>query len=87
MYAPIMPAVGQVVKSLKGHDEERLYIIAAVLSAEFVLCVDGKYRKLTNPKTKRYKHLKAVGEAPIEFTESLKDSDVRKALKKFSEGK
>ena len=82
-----MPAVGQVVKSLKGHDEERLYIIAAVLSGEFVLCVDGKYRQLNKPKTKRFKHLKVLGELPIEFTERLLDSDVRKALNEFSQGK
>lgn len=86
-YAPIKPAVGQVVKSLMGHDEGRLYIIAAVLGAEFVLCVDGKYRTLDKPKTKRYKHLKAVGESSLEFTAGLKDSDVRKALSGFSESK
>ena len=83
MYAPIKPAVGQVVKSLKGHDAGRLYIIAAVLSAEFVLLVDGKYRTLSKPKTKRYKHLKTVGESSVEFTKRLLDSDVRKAIAKF----
>ena len=83
MYAPIKPTVGQVVKSLKGHDADRLYIIAAVLSNEFVLLVDGKYRTLSKPKTKRYKHLKTVGESPLEFTEGLLDSDVRKAIAKF----
>ena len=83
MYAPIKPAVGQVVKSLKGHDAGRLYIIAAVLSAEFVLLVDGKYRTLSKPKTKRYKHLKAVGESDLEFSEKLLDAEVRKAVSEF----
>lgn len=62
MYALENPKVGQVVVSRMGHDKQRVYLIVAVLGGDFVLCADGKYRTLDNPKPKRLKHLGLVGE-------------------------
>lgn len=73
--------VGNVVKSLKGHDTGRVYLVVAVLNADFVLLADGKYRKLDYPKQKRIKHLELLGEGqPVE---GVKDSDIRKICKLF----
>ena len=73
--------VGNVVKSIKGHDAQRLYLVIAVLNADFVLLCDGKYRKLDNPKQKRVKHVELLSEET--FTDVKLDSDVRTALKRF----
>lgn len=54
--------VGYVVKSLKGHDAGRVYLVVAVLNADFVLLSDGEYRKLDNPKQKRIKHVELLSD-------------------------
>lgn len=72
--------VGNVVKSIKGHDAQRLYLVIAVLNADFVLLCDGKYRKLDNPKQKRVKHVELLSEET--FTDVKLDSDVRAVLKR-----
>lgn len=76
---------GFIVKSLKGHDEGRLYMVAAVVNESFVLLVDGKYRKIDNPKQKRIKHLEVVGKANG-LPSQPKDSDIRKICKSHMEG-
>ncbi len=86
MYAPTNPTVGTVVESRAGHDEKRVYLVAAVVGEDFVLCVDGEYRKLSNPKQKRCKHLKPIGAVSEETMEKLKsgkltDAAIRKVLK------
>lgn len=53
---------GSIVKSLKGHDTGRIYLVVAALNDDFVLVCDGKYRKTDNPKQKRKKHLELIGE-------------------------
>ena len=72
--------VGNVVKSIKGHDAQRLYLVIAVLNADFVLLCDGKYRKLDNPKQKRVKHVELLSEET--FTDVKLDSEVRAVLKR-----
>ena len=72
--------VGNVVKSIKGHDAQRLYLVIAVLNADFVLLCDGKYRKLDNPKQKRVKHVELLSEET--FTDVKFDSEVRAVLKR-----
>ena len=67
---------GLIVKSLKGHDQGRSYVILSVVSADFVLLVDGKYRKLENPKLKRVKHVEVIGEAVL--PEKLTDKAIYK---------
>lgn len=69
--------------SLKGHDTGRKYVIIKAASADFVLCCDGKYRKLDNPKLKRLKHIKLIER--VSLTEETKDSDLRKILKNIGD--
>lgn len=54
-----------VVISRMGHDAGRVYVVTARVNEDFVLVVDGKYRKLDNPKLKRVKHVKPVGESDV----------------------
>lgn len=71
---------GSIVKSLKGHDTGRVYLVLDVLNADFVLLVDGEYRKLDNPKQKRLKHVEILSEEKHDF---VSDCNVRKICKQF----
>lgn len=71
---------GYVVKSLKGHDANRIYLVLAVLSADFILLADGQYRKIENPKQKRIKHVKILSEQRHDFE---CDSDIRKICRQY----
>ncbi len=76
---------GIVVKSLKGRDKDRLFMVLYKADADFAMVCDGQLRKLAKPKKKRCKHLAAM---PYELEQCLalyeekrlKDSDVRSAL-------
>ncbi|MDO5022013.1 MAG: KOW domain-containing RNA-binding protein [Eubacteriales bacterium] len=79
---------GIVVKSQKGRDKGRLFMVLYQVDADFVMVCDGKLRKLDKPKKKRCKHLTAL---PYEMEQHLalyaanrlKDSDIRKELDKI----
>ena len=74
--------VGQVVKSVAGHDKGDLLVIAGFEKTKVLVC-DGKHRKLEKPKCKNPKHL--------EVTEMFLDEDsmatnkmLRKTLNKIA---
>ena len=48
--------VGQVVRSLAGHDKGELMVIAGFENNRVLVC-DGKHRKLEKPKCKNPRHL------------------------------
>ncbi len=75
MYALKIPCLGAIVISKAGHDKGRAYIVTKVVSDEFVFCCDGEYRKVANPKRKRFKHL-----LPIGFSKEVASSVVEKKL-------
>ena len=70
---------GSIVKSLKGHDTGRVYLVLARLNENFVLVADGKYRKTENPKQKRIKHLEFIADA--EIGTDVTDCALRKVCK------
>lgn len=80
-------AIGQVVKSKAGRDKDRLFLVLDIIDSENVFIVDGKLRKLENPKKKKVKHL-VVYNKIIEDLQNAKDekividnSYIRKLLK------
>jgi ribosomal protein L14E/L6E/L27E len=52
--------VGQVVRSVAGHDKNRFYLVVELRGEEKALIADGKRRKLEKPKLKNTKHLGAT---------------------------
>lgn len=76
-----------IVFSLAGHDRGRAYIVLKTDGA-FALLIDGRTRKLTNPKRKNLKHLCLGKAGTAELAEWLTagkatDSAIRKELAKF----
>lgn len=49
--------VGDIVKSLSGHDKNRLFIVVSIDKNGYLAIIDGRYRKRDNPKLKNPKHL------------------------------
>lgn len=49
--------IGQIVKSTKGRDKGRFFIVVGVINKEYLLIADGDIRKIDKPKKKKMKHL------------------------------
>ncbi len=76
-----------VVFSLAGHDKGREYVVLRT-DGSYALIVDGKTRKLTNPKRKSLKHLCLGKTGSAELADALiagkaTDSAIRKELAIF----
>ena len=76
-----------VVFSLAGHDKGREYVVLNT-DGSYALIVDGKTRKLTNPKKKSLKHLCLGKSGSEELAGALRagkatDSAIRKELAKY----
>ena len=52
--------VGDVVKSISGHDQNRLFIVVGIDKNGFLAIIDGRYREKSKPKLKNPKHLVKV---------------------------
>jgi len=82
-----LPERCQVVKSVKGRDKGKFYMVFDHLDAQFVLTVDGSSRKINKPKKKKVKHLSPESvclegiREKLEEGLSLTDAEVRRALK------
>ena len=78
---------GSVVLSKKGRDKGRVFVVLYILGADYVMICDGDLRKVDHPKKKKRLHLSSLPVMLPELTALadkglLKDSDVRKALRK-----
>ena len=79
-------SVGNVVISVAGRDKGRTYLVVSV-NENKVLVVDGRARKVNNPKRKNVKHLKMVSVATnklairIQNGESVGNERVYRAIK------
>ena len=72
--------VGMVVRSIAGHDKGDLMIVVGV-DGEYAYVSDGKLRKVSKPKKKKFKHLQ--GSYDIYEGDLSQDYMVRKALTKY----
>ena len=52
--------VGDIVMSLSGHDQNRIFIVVGIDKNGYIAIIDGRYREKTKPKLKNPKHLKVV---------------------------
>ena len=74
--------IGQVVKSIAGHDKGDLMVIAGFEKTKVLVC-DGKHRKLEKPKCKNPKHLEET-EMFLEKDSMATDKMLRKTLNKIA---
>ncbi|NTW05719.1 MAG: RNA-binding protein [Peptococcaceae bacterium] len=80
---------GRLVISVAGRDKGHTYLVLRRLDHSNVLVVDGITRKVTKPKCKNIKHLKAHWELDVNIKEKVDkglrvtDSDVQKIIRDF----
>lgn len=83
--------VGRVVYSRAGRDQNRAFMILAVIDESYVLLVDGDLHRVETPKRKNAKHLSMTRRSVPEVKEMLErgeypeNHDIRKALKRILE--
>ena len=76
---------GQLVKSKAGRDKNKIFIIIHI-EGEYLYLVDGKLRRLENPKKKKIKHIQPINEIASEIESKIindrkmTNADIRKAL-------
>lgn len=75
---------GQVVRSKKGRDEGKVYIIIEIIDDDLLLLVDGKLRKLDRPKKKKVKHLYIYKDVIDTEVSDFSDIYIRKKLLPYS---
>lgn len=63
--------IGQVVRSIKGRDKDRAFIVVGVIDDQHVLISDGDLRRIDKPKKKKLKHLKSFNIASDEIRECV----------------
>ncbi|MGN1235580.1 MAG: RNA-binding protein [Christensenellaceae bacterium] len=79
-------AVGDVVVSISGRDEGRVYLVVKT-EENFIWGSDGNFRRLANPKKKKWKHIKPLSASSPSIGEKLKsgkqvfDSEIYSALR------
>ena len=81
--------VGQVVKSKAGRDKDKLFVVLDIVDKSYVMVVDGKLRKLENPKKKKIKHLSLYNSIIDELSDKkaskeMNNSYIRKVLVPFN---
>lgn len=81
--------VGHVVKSKAGRDKDKLFVVLGIVDENYVMIVDGKLRKLENPKKKKIKHLSLYNSIINDLSEkkankTVNNAYIRKVLAPFN---
>jgi large subunit ribosomal protein L14e len=91
MVSEMKPKLGQVVKALRGRDQESFAVIVGIIDEKFVKIADGDKRKFDQPKKKNVLHLEYTNFVSTEVASSLQETGrvtngkLRFALLKFLE--
>ena len=75
--------VGNLAKSIAGHDKDQFYVIVREES-EYVYLADGKERTLERPKRKNKKHIQPIYYDTEKVPEMKRNEEIKRAIKLFS---
>jgi len=78
--------VGDIVESLQGRDLGVRYLIIDIDKKGYCSLINGKHRKIGNPKIKNSKHLSFVNNAQDLMTKlqgHITDSELYKLIQKY----
>ena len=73
-----------VVRSVAGHDKGDIYCVLLCENG-FALLVNGKTKKLTNPKRKSVKHLEVLPGTQLCDADFQSDKRIRRLLREIAE--
>ncbi|MDE5767770.1 MAG: KOW domain-containing RNA-binding protein [Oscillospiraceae bacterium] len=76
---------GMIVRAIAGKEQDQ-FLLVTRQDGNFVYLADGKHRKLTQPKRKNPKHVRATGKILTqEEFQSLTDFALRRILRTYRE--
>lgn len=79
--------VGDIVKSLKGHDKNHVFLVLTIDKNGYLAIIDGRLRKRKNIKKKNPKHLLKIAhddEILNKANSSIAtDTEIYNAIKKY----
>ncbi len=81
--------IGYFATSLAGHDHNNIYVIVDA-DNEYVYLVDGKLKKVDNPKKKKLKHVQIIKitddtiKDKINNNVVLTNEDIKYAIKSYN---
>lgn len=84
--------IGQMVKSKKGRDKDRFFMVIEIVDDLYVHLVDGDLRKVERPKLKKVKHLAKTNFISNDISGKVSEGKkitnlmIRYELEKFVEG-
>ena len=76
---------GDIVVSTKGRDVGKVYVVKHIEN-EYVYLVDGRGRTISNPKKKKFKHIRPANiciealNKKFENNEKVQDLEIRKTI-------
>ena len=80
-------SIGQLVTSNAGRDQTNIYLVVGILQSKYLLLVNGRERKLQNPKQKNIRHVNvfnSIAQGVAEKIQSgmkITDEEIRQAIK------
>lgn len=89
----IQPQIGQIVKVLRGKEEDSLSVIIRIEDDRFVWIADGDKRRFDRPKKKNVLHLELQDAVSSEVVTSINETGrvtnakLRYAIQKFAYAK
>ncbi len=72
--------IGDIVVSRAGHDTGKTFVVVAQVGGDFVLIADGQSRTVEDPKLKRKRHLRVVGQSDVN---NPTNATLKKRIKQF----
>ncbi len=80
---------GDIVKSISGHDKNRLFIVISIDKTGKVVIIDGRYKTADKPKLKNPKHLVKVAHDDYIYgkvnSSASTNAEIFRLIKKFKE--
>lgn len=79
-------SMGQLVTSNAGRDEMQVYLVVGIQEKNLLLLVNGRERKLINPKRKNSRHVNVLNSIAKGVAEKLQsgakvtDEEIRQAI-------
>jgi len=81
--------IGRVVRSNKGRDKDKVFLVVAEIDEEYVLICDGSLRKIDNPKKKKIKHVSKMNiisdelKYRVEHKKKINNAFIRRELERL----
>ncbi|MDL2287258.1 KOW domain-containing RNA-binding protein [Eubacteriales bacterium OttesenSCG-928-G02] len=74
-----------IVKSLSGHDKNKLFIIIEVIEENYVRYSDGRTRPIERAKLKKLKHIEVIGKSDLGSEVKLTNKILREAINRYTD--